>query len=56
MHGPSGTTKEKVDSTLPGLSLTLGLGCGSGERDALTPPSANVDNTSSEGSDTQGGF
>ena len=38
MHGPSGTTKEKVDSTLPGLSLTLGLGCGSGERDALTPP------------------
>lgn len=56
MHGPSGTTKEKVDSTLPGLSLTLGLGCGSGERDALTCPSANVDNTSSEGSDTQGGF
>ncbi|CAN6933301.1 unnamed protein product, partial [Brassica oleracea] len=38
VHGPSGTTKEKVDSTLPGLSLTLGLGCGSGERDALTRP------------------
>ncbi|KAH0886411.1 hypothetical protein HID58_062507 [Brassica napus] len=56
VHGPSGTTKEKVDSTLPGLSLTLGLGCGSGERDALTCPSANVDNTSSEGSDTEGGF
>ncbi|KAF3523945.1 hypothetical protein F2Q69_00048074 [Brassica cretica] len=53
VHGPSGTTKEKVDSTLPGLSLTLGLGCGSGERDALTRPSANVDNTSSEGSDTE---
>ncbi|KAH0885598.1 hypothetical protein HID58_061694 [Brassica napus] len=33
VHGPSGTTKEKVDSTLPGLSLTLGLGCGSGERE-----------------------
>ncbi|KAG2251503.1 hypothetical protein Bca52824_081639 [Brassica carinata] len=56
VHGPSGTTKEKVDSTLPGLSLTLGLECGSGERDALTRPSANVDNTSSEGSDTESGF
>ncbi|KAL0715952.1 hypothetical protein Bca4012_065274 [Brassica carinata] len=51
----AGTTKEKVNN-LPGPTLTLSLACGSEEPGTQTSHPANLDNTSSEGSDTEGGF
>ncbi|KAJ4871696.1 hypothetical protein Rs2_46657 [Raphanus sativus] len=52
----AGTTIEKLNNSLPGPSLTLSLTCGSEEPDAQPRPTANVDNTSSEKSDTESGF
>lgn len=56
MEGAAGTTIERLNNTLPGPTLTLSLACVSKEPDAQPRPTANVDNTSSEESDTEGGF
>ncbi|KAL0722472.1 LOW QUALITY PROTEIN: hypothetical protein Bca4012_037071 [Brassica carinata] len=56
VDGAAGTKKEKLNNALPGPTLTLSLACGSAEPDAQPRLSANVDNTYSEGSDTEGGF
>ncbi|KAL0729767.1 hypothetical protein Bca4012_025860 [Brassica carinata] len=56
VDGSAGTTQEKLHNPLPGPTLTLTLGIGSEEPDAHTRTRANLENTSSEGSETEGGF
>lgn len=51
-----GTTTEEVNNSLPGPSLTLTLACGQEDSGVPPPPTAYVDNTSSEESDKEGGY
>ncbi|KAJ4915960.1 Uncharacterized protein Rs2_01510 [Raphanus sativus] len=51
-----GKTTEEVNNSLPGPSLTLTLACGQEESGVPPPPTAYVDNTSSEESDKEGGY